>query len=227
MNAHCVLMLLLVVSLGRPWAAGKEPIVVGESSVLPARRQLQQWSLFDPLADLLSAQEQQKHSLMHMISGHRATDSIPEYSSSNPFGLDVAEAMLEDQPQVQVNDLNKSPQHARLHSLARSQALAKSKSGSQPPDASSSTAHTGPPTSAVLPESEPAGRNASTLLSKGGSPSPASPDCTALIEHEAVLSCLIRRLAALNAELEALSTSSPPQVGKFRRLIFLITRCDF
>ena len=189
--------------------------------MLPARRQLQQWSLFDPLANLLSAQEQHEHSLMHMISGHRASDSIPEYSSSNPFGLDIAEAMLEDQPRVQGNDLSESPQHARLHSLGRGQALARSKPSSQPPDEGSSTAPTAPPTSAALPESELAGRNASTLLSKGEGFSPASANCAALLEHEAVLSCLIRRLARLNAELDALSISSPPQVSKFRRSSFL------
>lgn len=83
-----------------------------------------------------------EHSLMHMMSGHKAADSIPEYSSTDQAALDMAEAMFQDQDQhqVPVYDLSISPQKVRLHSLSCTHALAKSKA--QPSDQSSHTAHT-------------------------------------------------------------------------------------
>lgn len=84
-----------------------------------------------------------EHSLMHMMSGHKAADSIPEYSSTDQAALDMAEATFQDQHQVPVYDLSISPQKVRLHSLSCTHALAKSKA--QPSDKSSHTAHTPPP----------------------------------------------------------------------------------
>ena len=209
MRSPVLLTLLFLGSLGAEMATGKEYGAEERTPALPASRQLQLFSLFDPLASLFRAQEQQEHSLMHMMSSHRATDSILEYSSSDPAGQDIAEAILEDQPQVRINDLSKSPQHARLHSRGRSQALAKSKSGSQPSDQGSGTSLT----PAAQPVSHLTGRNGSKMLSNEESALAAPADCAALIEHGAVLSCLVSRLASLNDELEALSPDSHPQAS--------------
>lgn len=200
-----LLTLLLLVSLGAEMATGKELGAGGRTQALPARRQLQLFSLFDPLASLFSAQEQQEHSLMHMMSSHRATDSILEHSNADPVGVDMAETILEDQ----VRDLSESPQHARLHSRGRSQALAKSKPNSQPPHQGCGTSHT----PAAQPVSELTSSNVSELLSNDESALSAPADCATLIEHGAVLSCLVSRLASLNAELEALSSGSHPQAS--------------
>lgn len=214
MSVIHVLYLLLFVCLGIQGAVGNEPNAGSGTSVLPARRHLQGLSLFEPLANLISAQEQQEHSLMHMMSSHRATDSLLESSSSHsdPIGLDIAEAILEDQPQIQANDRSESPEHARLHSLDRSQALAKSKSSGKLSHQGSSTAHTSLPMS-VTAVSELSGRNLTELLSTGERVVAPPADCAALIEHEAVRSCLISRLASLNAELEALSAGFRPQAS--------------
>ena len=202
------LILLLIVALGADLATGKALGAAERTPPSSARRRLQLVSLFEPLASLISAQEQQEHSLMHMISSHRA-DSILESSSADPIGLAVAEAILEDQPQAQVNGLSESPQHARLRSRGRSQALAKGKPDSQPPDQGSGTSYA----RAAQPVSGMTGRNGSELFSNKEGALLAPADCTALIEHEAVLSCVTSRVASLNAELEALSSDSHPQAS--------------
>ena len=206
-----VLYALLTVYLAATLALGTEPGLRRSTTDAPARRQLHLFSLFDPLAELLHTQDQQEHSLMHMMSGHTAADSILEYSSTDPAGLDMAEAMLQDQHQVPVDDLSSSPQKARLHSLSRSQALAKSKP--QVSEKNSHTAQTPPP----VPLAQPFSKQMLTNLSEGateqlrdaGDPIAVPDDCAALIEHDAILSCLVKRVASLNAKLDGLSVMLP------------------
>ena len=220
MSLNHVLFMLPLVSLGVQGASGKEPAAGRGISVLPARRHLQGLSFFDPLANLINVQEQQEHSLMHMMSSHRATDSILEHPTSDSVGLDIAEAILEDQPQVRANNRSESPQHGKLHSLGCSQAVVKSMSRGELLDRGSSTTHQAPPKIATA-VSELSDRNSSELLSTGRSVAAAPADCAALVEHEAVRSCLISRLAGLNAELEGLSASFQPQASAGGALAFL------
>ena len=204
-----VLYALLTIYLAATVAHGIEPGLRISSTDASARRQLHLISLFDPLADLLDTQDQQEHSLMHMISGHRAAGSIPEYSSTDPIGLDMAEAMLQDQHQVPVDGLSSSPQKARLHSLSRSQALAKSKPHIS--DQSSYTAQTPPPVAVTQPSSKQMltilSEGATEQLSDAGDPTAVPNDCAALIEHDAILSCLVKKVASLNAKLSASGVS--------------------
>lgn len=108
-------------------------------------RQLQLFSFLDPLADVLAVQEQQDHSLIHMSSGHAAAGSLMAASDSSA-GADMAEALLEDQPQSG-RRLAKTPQQARAHSLTRSEALARLRS--QQPGQDTITEHA-PPLQQVL-----------------------------------------------------------------------------
>lgn len=201
--------LLLTVCLAAGMAACRIIITDKTTHQKLPRRELQQFSLFDPLADILNAQDQQEHSLMHTMSGHGTAGSISEALAAEPAGLDMAEAVLQDQHQV---DPGNTPQQARLHSLSRSQALAKSRP--QALTQSTTTQSTPPPVPPgqagfeIEDAEEPdimEGQGGRRNESSGG-----TGDCTGSHEANATLACLVRKLASLNAELEALSRKARP-----------------
>ena len=182
-------------------------------SVPRLSRKLQNFSLFDPLASLLNVREQQQQSLMHSMSGHRGADDITESLNSLSAGLDMAEAVLLEPQQTlrEPVDAVGNPEQARLHSMSRSQALAKSRSQQQ--SSNLATAYTPPP---VGPQqSLDRSLYNTTALSKPGDPAingavpEGSQACTGNLSQDAMMSCLVRELANLNTEVQALAAKEP------------------
>ena len=147
------------------------------------------------------------------MSGHRGDDDITESLASLPAGLDMAEAVLLEPQQTSRDSVNAvdNPDQARLHSMSRSQALTKSRS--QQHSANPVTAYTPPP---VGPQQSPDRSLYSTAaLSKPGDPAisgivpEGSHDCTETLSQDAMMLCLVRVLANLNAEVQALAAKVP------------------
>ena len=179
----------------------------------PLSRKLQQFASFDPLASLLNVKDQQQQSLMHMMSGRRGADDITESLASLPAGLDMAEAVLLEAQQTSQDSGNAvvNPDQARLHSLSRSQALAKSRSHQH--SANPVTAYTPPP---VGPQQSPDRSLNSTAASSkpgdiaiNGAVPEGSQDCTETLSQDAIMLCLVEELASLNTEVQALAAKVP------------------